>query len=389
MEQVLLILLILSLSTWIFIMVGRGVILRRIPRTGSYEPSVREELVSVIIPARNEEKNLPACIESLLKQRYTRLEVIVVDDNSSDRTSEVVTNYLGKGVKLVKLKDVEEGWQGKAYASHVGFLNSNGEWLLFMDADDILEDDSCLSKALNIASEHGAELITLYPRLRMSSPSLKATIPILLIALYFIGKPHKVAEGKTAFAFGSFTLIKRSAYERIGGHRAVRDAILEDKALANNAKKYGIRSLFVDGTESLSSSWNYDLGTLWSGILRLFIPLLMKSTIRKASTLFLLLSLLFLVPIISLAYSLLTSHAFLLVLSLATLFLIMLTIVIESIKHREGILPSILWPFGAAIIITAILVSTYMTYRGGVVKWRSRRYRLMMGEDREIAIPIS
>ena len=386
-----LLLVILSFSMWVFILLGRMRILGRIPKIRGFGEAGGETdaLVSAIIPARNEEGRIGRCIESLLEQGGVRLEVIVVDDNSSDRTAEIVARYSDRGVVLVEAGDVEEGWQGKAYASYKGFLKSRGDWLLFMDADDVMKDSNCLAKTLEIGRKHGAELITLYPRLRMPTPSLKATIPILLLALYFIGKPHRVAEGKAAFAFGSFTLIKREAYEKIGGHKAVRDAILEDKALAFNAKKHGLKMLFIDGTECISSSWNYDMKTLWSGMLRLFTPLFMKSTLKRATAFLLLLAFLFFIPLVSLVYSLLFPNILLLALTLTTLALITVTISIEARKHGVGLISSVLWPIGSVIITLAVLVASYMAYRGGVVEWRGRRYRIIAGEDREIAIPTS
>jgi len=382
--------LLLSILTWVFILVYRPRILNLLPKLDeSYENynNTSHGLVSVVIPTRNEQDSIGRCIDSLLRQKDVKVEIIVVDDSSSDNTVETVREYERKvdNVKLILAPVPPVGWVGKSWACKIGYENSKGDWLLFTDADAIFTDRECIKRALAKAHSRGAGLITLYPRLLMDSLSLKAVIPILTLGLYFLGKPHKVSEGKAAFLFGSFILIRRAVYEAIGGHTRVRDALLEDRALALSAREKGAKTLFIDGVESISARWNKDLKTLWNGVLRLFIPLFLPSPIKRTVAYTTVITILLILPIFALALSL-TSGSFLtLVLSSSAIALAITAIGLEAGKHKAGLLPVVLWPFGAFFLLLASLVACYRSVRHPVIEWRGRRYVVELAGERERA----
>ena len=376
---------LLAALSWLVALLMRRRILNQIPKL-TYNVPLNENCdtrVSVIIPARNEEDNISSCLDSLKAQQGVDLEVIVVDDSSSDGTAEVVKRY--EDVKLIRVQNPPEGWLGKSWACRVGYESSRGDWLLFTDADAVFHDSMCISKALKLAGERNADAITLYPALRLDTPSLKAVTPILTLALYSLAKPHKVETGESAFMFGSFILIRRDAYIKIGGHESVKDALLEDRALAINARKAGFRVIFADGGGSFSARWNKDLRTLWNGMLRLFLPLFLKSPVKRTTSYLLLIAFLTVTPLASLIYSITQGNQTLLVLSALSTVLAMLNIGVEAAKHKAGVLPVFLWPLGAALMMGASVFACYKALKDPVVEWRGRVYRLTYDGEREMA----
>ncbi|MDJ0270419.1 MAG: glycosyltransferase [Aigarchaeota archaeon] len=379
---------VLAALAWLGIALARRRILRMLPQLNVKDESqALPSTVSVIIPARNEEKNIGRCIESIIHQLDEKGEIIVVDDSSTDSTREVVRRYSKHGVKLIEAGELPEGWLGKPWACYLGYTHSSGEWLLFTDADAEF-GKGCIRNALITALEHGAELATQYPRMRMRSIWLKAALPILLLALYAFGRPHKVSSGEAAFAFGSFILIRRDVYEKLGGHERVRDAVLEDRAIALLARDARVRTLFLDGTNSMTAEWNNSLKSLWNGMVRLFTTLYIGSSKKSIINAFMLI-ILFIFPLASLAYSLAYNiPTYILLASLSTV-LISYVIGEELRKHRISFIYSVLWPLGVLLILCAVIVSGFKATLRPLFRWRNRLYRVEAYDGRERAVILS
>jgi len=201
--------------------------------------------VSILVPARNEELNIRGCVESLLQQDYPNYEVIVLNDSSDDRTADILNEIKNKYPKLVILqgKPIAEGWTGKTYACKQLAEIANGAWLLFTDADTWHKPCS-LRGAMYIAIERDSDLLTVFPKMIMKTFSEKLLMPMLffiafvLLPFYFVDK-----RGFTKFAIGvgPFMLFKQSAYDKIGGHDSVKNAIVEDVWLSRKIKEHGLR----------------------------------------------------------------------------------------------------------------------------------------------------
>jgi glycosyltransferase involved in cell wall biosynthesis len=211
-----------------------GAAKRALRNKGSYPD------VSVIIPSRNEEKNIGRIIESLKSQDYPSVEIIVVDDSSEDRTAELAEL---SSAKVVSLKD--EGLvSGKATACYAGYLNSKGEILIFLDADVVLSADA-VRRLLNLHLESRG-VISVQPFLLTRNFSEKLSLLFYLIssfAVNILGKPQGM--------FGDCILFGRDDYERIGGHKAVKDEILEDIALARLCREFDIEIRNFTGKDFL------------------------------------------------------------------------------------------------------------------------------------------
>src|SRR3989454_5830918 len=230
-----------------------------------------EEVVSVIVPARNEETMIARCLTSIAGQTHRNLEFVVVDDRSTDGTAEVAASVVegdGRG-RMVHGEELPDGWVGKNWACHQGFRVSRGEWLLFVDSDSILARDAA-ERTLSHAKRNGKDALSVFPRGDLRGFWAKMVWPVLasVIRLLYPLRSVNDSKGRSAVLFGAFILIKRGAYERIGGHEAVRGDFVEDKQMANNLKAKGVPfEVLLDGavlTAGLASGFT----AVWRSIKR-------------------------------------------------------------------------------------------------------------------------
>jgi glycosyltransferase involved in cell wall biosynthesis len=199
--------------------------------------------VSVIIPARNEEASLGACLESLVSQSGVEFEIIMVNDHSTDRTGEIAASF--PGVRVVEAATLPEGWTGKNNAVACGAREASGEWLLFTDADTVHLPGS-LGRALAEAKEQKAEMLSYSPEQIAVTFWEMAILPVVFAELARQYPPSKVSDPASpiAAANGQFILIRRDTYDAVGGHAAVAGDILEDVALARRVKASGRKMRF-------------------------------------------------------------------------------------------------------------------------------------------------
>ena len=225
-------------------------------------------LISVCIPARNEEQNIRACVESVFAQDYPNLEIIVLDDRSTDATPRILEELATRDSRLQPISGSElpSGWAGKPHALHQASTSARGEWLCFVDADTFLSPQA-LSSIYAKAVEVHADLFTTLHRQIMETFWEKAVMPIVVTALSVGFNPRKVNDVsyKDAIASGQFMLIRREVYEKIGGHASVWNQIVEDQALAERVKWSGYRLVLADGTALISTRMYTSLSTMWEG----------------------------------------------------------------------------------------------------------------------------
>src|ERR1700722_3715004 len=191
-------------------------------------------LVSVIVPARNEEALLKICLDSLTQQNGVNFEIIVVDDHSTDRTREIANSFSRQNVRLIEAAALPRGWTGKNNALATGAAIAGGGWLLFTDADTIHEPGS-LARALAEARSKGSALLSYSPRQIIRSFWEKAVMPVIFAELALTFRPSQVSDSRSpaAAANGQYILITREAYGAVGGHAALAGTLLEDVALAH------------------------------------------------------------------------------------------------------------------------------------------------------------
>jgi len=209
-------------------------------------------VVSVIVPARNEEECLGRCLQSLVSQVGTDFEILVVDDHSTDRTGEIARSFAG--AQVLQAGPLPEGWTGKSNALACGVTSARGEWFLFTDADTFHKPGS-LARALTEARERKADLLSYSPEQEVVSLLERAVMPVIFGELAVTYRPAEVSDPDSAAAAanGQYVLVTRRAYEAAGGHAAVAGVILEDVALARRVKESGGRIVFRFGGEQVAT----------------------------------------------------------------------------------------------------------------------------------------
>ena len=220
----------------------------RFPKiTSIFNPPPR---ISVLIPARNEEARLGPCLSTISDSDYPILEILVLDDHSTDGTAQLVEQRT-KGdsrIRLLSGKSLPEGWVGKPWACHQLSKEAKGDYLLFVDADTRFSDIT-IANAVTLAHEEKADLISLWPYLESLTWSERLVIPFVhLFILFYL--PHWAKGSLRCFgaANGQFVLFRRDAYENIKGHESVHNHMVEDIAIARNMRAAGFKVLNLDGT---------------------------------------------------------------------------------------------------------------------------------------------
>ncbi len=243
------------------------------PRQRASDPVLT---VSIIVPARNEEESLGTCLESLVAQTGISFEIIVVDDHSTDRTHEIAASF--HGVRVVEADPLPHAWTGKNNAVTTGARHAQGQWLLFTDADTVHLPGS-LAAAVKEAEENGAELLSYSPEQIAVTFWEMATLPVVFAELARQYPPSQVSDPASllAAANGQYILIRRAAYDAVGGHAAVAEDILEDVALARALKSSGrkirfryaptaVRTRMYRNYQQLRDGWTKNLALLFPNL---------------------------------------------------------------------------------------------------------------------------
>lgn len=216
--------------------------------------------LSIIVPARNEVKNLRRLLPSLRALDYPgRLEIIVVDDQSEDGTGALAQSL---GARVIRVDALPEGWHGKPHACHAGALAARGEWLLFTDADTRHERESA-ARAVAFAQKYGLDGLTLFLKQKVETV-LDGAVLMTAFAGLFAG----IHEGK-ALMNGQYILLRRAVYLESGGFEAVRNEALEDLALGNRLRKMGYIVPALRGESSAAVQMYNSPHQMWHGMTRL------------------------------------------------------------------------------------------------------------------------
>lgn len=234
-----------------------------------YPPANTKPAVSVLIPARNEEDNIVTCLETVLRQDYPLLEIMVLDDQSTDRTAEIVRHYCQQDGRLCLIEGnpLPAGWLGKHWACQQLAEQSKGELLLFLDADTRLHPQA-IRNAVNTLLQESVNLLSVVPKEIVKSWGERLIQPFFLWAVYTVlplGIANKVQLDWLTFTIGQFMLFDRRAYFAIGGHAAIRNDAVDDLALGRRTVQHGFRWWLADGTSQVECRMYHSLKQVIEG----------------------------------------------------------------------------------------------------------------------------
>ncbi len=342
-------------------------------------------LISVIIPARNEGSRIPSSLESILTQDYPNIQVIVVDDCSTDSTLSIARSYAGRerDLTVIEAGDHPDGWTGKTWACHMGARHANGEWFLFTDADTVHAKNS-LSSAYALASTTGADVLSLIPAIELKATSAKAVVPLLGAVIEILYPVRKVNDPSSslAYTFGSYTFVKKEAYFKIGGYEAVKNRIVEDRAFGEIVKRRGLKLYLAKGHDLISSKWADRFMDVWHGLQRVISSSVAGNVlggILFAAAAFVMLLFPFIVApavtywLIAGSYVGQNLHV-VLGLSLYSIAAFMCIIAVRVRQYPGGGVGILLAPFGAALLTLVLLTTVYRTFTGKPLVWKGRTY---------------
>lgn len=252
-------------------------------QTSVEQDSNSSPLVSICVPARNEEAVIEKCVTHALRQDYPNFEVLVLDDNSTDQTTDILNKLSGIINNLYHLKGQPkpDDWLGKPWACHQLSEKAQGEYLIFIDADVWLEEDA-VSKAVSALQKSDA--ITVWPKQQVQTFWEKLIIPMIYYGLYTL-LPAKYVEQNPkwlpaslrkkmapqfAAACGQFIGFNRSTYTHIGGHTSVKQEIVEDVELAKIIKRHGLKITMYDGIGTVNCRMYRSHSEIFEGLRKNF-----------------------------------------------------------------------------------------------------------------------
>ena len=357
----------LAINTWFLVKV--------VPATG---PLPAYPFVSVCVPARNEERDIEACLTSLLNQNYPSFEVIVVDDNSADNTPRIIESLRERHANLIAIQGaaLPADWYGKPYALHQAEQKARGELLLFTDADPVFQPYA-LTTAVHLMQKHQLDMISLLPGAEFGSFWERTVQPVIFAFIAALTRFRKVndPESPDAMGVGAFIMLRREVYDRVGGHVTLKQAILEDIGMARLLKQSGAKMMIADARKIYSIRMYHSFREIWIGW-RKNVFLAMKKSIFKTFYYILCVLGFMVTPWLVVAYHVgmglgLGWQA----MALAGLGMVLITE--WALCHELNLKKryALLFPLGA-LVMAAIMINSmiHVLYRGQA-EWRGRTYK--------------
>jgi chlorobactene glucosyltransferase len=344
----------------------------------------------LLVPARNEEAHIEACVRSLLGQRYGRLEVLVLDDLSSDATAVLVQKIIDElpvaqreRLQLVRGRPLPPGWVGKNFACHQLFQRARGAYLFFTDADTVHAPET-VRTVINCMRRLDVALLTAQSEYKLKGLGERLLTPLLPFRVFTLLPLTLVSrrpEPILAAGNGPLLCFRRSAYRAAGGHQAIRERILEDVSLARMVKAAGYRIAFVDALDLVSCRMYASFAQTWRGFSKTFFAFYNYSLLAAFAILLLDLAL-FVLPALLLVSAFVVSlplMVFLLALSsysVAVLMRLLLALRFTRSQRLLTLFLCLLHPLTIVLGCLILLNSIRWHYRKLGTEWKGRHYRV-------------
>ncbi|MGC8764925.1 MAG: glycosyltransferase [Brevinematia bacterium] len=342
-------------------------------KTSIFKKPVKTPFISVLIPARNEEKNIIPCIESLLNQNYPDYEVIVLNDNSTDGTEMILKRYEAyPNFRYYNGAELEYGWKGKTFASQQLLEYARGEICFFTDADTIHSPDT-LSFLMGKMEEYDVDFLSGYAFHNSVTFGEKIIIPALYVMTVLFLPLFLVYSSRMpifSFAIGQVIFAKKEVFDKIGGFEEIKNEVVEDMALGRKVKEYGFKTIFIDAKNYISCRMYKNYLEGFMGIARVIYPAISKSIFIFLGLVFSLFSLLEF-PIIYLILNFNNPSVYN-SLSIYSVFLFSIAWIISLYDRKQSVFSFVLYPF---FFLNLILIATYSVLKIGFgkgIKWKER-----------------
>jgi chlorobactene glucosyltransferase len=332
--------------------------------------------IPVVIAARNEEIDLPDCLDDLHRQRNADLEIVVVDGGSTDRTREIVQSR-NAFVRLLSEPPLPAGWVGKSWALETGARSTTGDWILFTDADMRFHPDAVAS-AVAWGVREEADLVTLAPPIQMHGFWENLVLPfyIQMVLTYFRVPRVNHDDSRAAMANGQFTLVRRRAYESVGGHAAVRAFILEDVALARRFRAAHLRLRVAWTPDLLTTRMYRTREEMFEGLLKLVHDLRFSAWRQSAFLVGLIGG--FLLPLAVLPLGILAGSPLLTVLGAILIVALFGKHVAFTRAVRGHAVYGLLYPLAVGYYVVLVTASLVRGLRRRPIAWKGREYPLQV-----------
>jgi GT2 family glycosyltransferase len=346
---------------------------QRLPSLDSLPASGRKIRCSVIIAARDEAARIEQTLRFLLAQREVEAEFIVIDDRSTDSTSEILRQLAREDprIRVQRVETLPEGWLGKCHACHLGAQAATGDWLLFTDADCWHRPDT-IARSVRLAEREGVDHVTLASGISSPDIGLKASHLAFLMgtASWFAGANRD--NGRRHLGFGAFNLVRRTAYQKCGGYEALRLTVLDDVKLGLLLQRAGVRTRAFLGGEDVEAHWGTNVFSI--------VKIMEKNyfaALNYRTSLVVMGSAAMICYLTIVVLGLLSGTAVGLLAGLSPLLFIIPGLVLAR-RLRWSTLSACLIPFMFPIFYYALVHSAVVTLRQGGIRWRNTLYPLKM-----------
>ena len=344
-------------------------------------------LISILIPARNEEDNIKRCINSLLKQDYNNLEILVLDDGSIDRTAEIVNKLIKKDprIRLYYGKPLARGWLGKSYACQQLAGYAKGQYLLFVDADT-LHFPTSISSAVACLLKYKVDALSVFAKQIMVTFPERMVIPFgnfMIMGFMPLALIRRSRKALFCTAIGQFMLFKKDIYKAIGGHESVKGEILEDVIISKQVKRCGYKFMIFDGRSNLYCRMYHNFSEVVSGYSKVLFSSFDYS-VMMMSTAIVVIAAIYLMPFVMLPLSIIFDwqQAYINMIFLQMIF-ILVTRIILSVRYRMKAVDILLYPL-SVIYLLSIAANSVLQYKFNIgVCWKGRTYNVVENEDNE------
>jgi glycosyltransferase involved in cell wall biosynthesis len=361
-----------------------NMLLYREPQTGSCAETGSCSLptaISVLIPARNEERVIAASLTSLLASRGVEIEIVVLDDASTDRTAAIVRSFAEKDtrVRLRSSAPLPHGWNGKQHACHALAQAARSDVLCFLDADVRLAPEALVSMS-SFLDRTGSDLVSGFPRQETETPLECLLLPLIhFVLLSYLPLVGMRATPAPAFAAGcgQFLMVRRDAYRKSGGHAEIRTTMHDGLLLPQLFRRYGLRTDIADLTHLATCRMYHNASEVWRGLAKnategmatpaRILPFTLLLFCGQVLPLLLAIS----VAVAPASYS--HGARSLILAALAASFIPRL---ISVWKYRQSLYSALLHPLGVTVLLLLQWYAFLRKLAGQRVTWKERAYRL-------------